>query len=162
MKKASVTRSAHSTHSLRRPTAVSVVCCRSFGKRKKEQGGRDEASKGGVSLLSLLLYSTEIVIRRLSFFGNVYVVYCISMHNLPSTLASTQKSGTDGGTDLKSPWQLQQHMDVLKCIMSMIMNWFAFLCRSFTKQRSCRLLRAVWSGLSGRSVGSSLFPSSTL
>lgn len=29
-------------------TAVSVVCCRSFGKE-----GREEASKGGVSLLSL-------------------------------------------------------------------------------------------------------------
>ena len=55
--------------------AVSVVCCRSFGKRRKEeQGGRDGASKGGVSLLSLLLYSTEIVIRRISFFDNVVFV----------------------------------------------------------------------------------------
>ena len=46
--------------------------------KKKEggskEGGRDEASKGGVSLLSLLLYSTEIVMRRMSFFGNVVFV----------------------------------------------------------------------------------------
>lgn len=41
---------------------------------RQEQGGRDEASKGGVSLLSLLLYSTEIVIRRISFFDNVVFV----------------------------------------------------------------------------------------
>ena len=41
---------------------------------RQEQGGRDEAGKGGVSLLSLLLYSTEIVMRRMSIFGNVAFV----------------------------------------------------------------------------------------
>ena len=59
--------------------ADSGVCCMlSVIWKKKEgrskEGRRDEASKGGVSLLSLLPYSTEIVIRRISFFDNVVFV----------------------------------------------------------------------------------------